>query len=106
MRLTKKKNRDCEVNCESDSNSSGRVFDEFRMAGLTTNPSGDGDDKFKCHTPVPTVPPSPHLSINRSAYNLADFNKKFEALESNRNAAEWVWWKSPFLRVRDVLGQW
>lgn len=55
------------------------------MARITTNPSGDGDE-INCHTPAPTVPPSPHLSINRSAYNLAEFNKKFDAIETQNQS--------------------
>lgn len=49
-------------------------------SGVITDPNGDGEE-LTCHTPAPTVPPSPHLSIYRVAYNMADFNRKFDAVE-------------------------
>ncbi|KAI1289834.1 Prestin [Halotydeus destructor] len=54
---------------------------------ITTNPNGY-TEAANCHTPAPTVPPSPHLSIYRNAYNVADFNKTFDALEAKNVSAK------------------
>lgn len=57
----------------------GLALEDIR-SGVISNPNGD-EEEHHCHTPAPTVPPSPHLSIYRVAYNMADFNRKFDAVE-------------------------